>query len=1195
MILKNKPIRSLFLIIFTSIFSMSVIGQVVIQRCDVTTGWQGSQSLSIDNADKKEGSGALSVEAQAGTNDWFKKSFSSTQTGIDESGYLTFWLYVSDASALDGGQIEISSSGTYDDMEYSWSFDKNNIVDGWNHMQLQISAADVAGGGAKLDSINFFRVYQNLSAPITVKLDFVRFTPATAVPAWPVLDVPKVDNSSLDGKVMFGYQGWFNHPDDGAGDGWIHWGDLYEPIRLSCDLFPDMREFGADERYNSHFTYPDGSMVEVFSSFNQNTTIRHMKWIRDYNLDGVFIQRFISSADSKTKMDHKDTVAMNVMRGCEKYGGVFAMMWDGIANRVEDMKADWIHMVDDLGLTESDRYLHHRGLPLVSLWGYTVRDDATLDQLLEMIDFFTNNPNPKYRASIKLGVTGNFPDVSNDWLEAFKSVDVISPWFSGHNEHYRVQPWCDNNNVDYIPVVHPGFSWHNLSLDYEDHGTSGDLNRTPREGGNFLWDEVTDAIKNDVKSIYIAMFDEIDEGTAMFKCAETINDVPAERDWVTLDIDGYDLPSDWYLRLASLTSKVVRGYEDNKNSLSALPEPPEGIMTIRITDETNGADNGAMEFIFPDFPGQTTLEISIDSGATWAYTTPDDVGTFIISDLPDGNYPVFVRHGAASPVVDMGHVRITDIAQGSAGQATTPYPEDGATDVSLKSILGWSVGENTVSNIIYFGATDTPDSMTYQFTPAFNPEVLEPLTTYYWRIDSRNELGITEGNLWSFTTGDGSAPKDRVVLDYCDDVTGWNAPNGMELDSENNQEGFACFTSSGTTTPRYTRVFDPAVNTYSDTGSYFNLWLYISDVSLFSGGGQIEIGSAGTSDVDEYSWSIPDLGLVNGWNELKLPIKTAGKIGEPDLSAINWFRLYQFSSSEIVIKIDYLYFTELATMPMSPPLSLSGISGNAQVTLDWSDNTEPTLAGYNVYRSIVSGTGYTKLNTGLITSSDYTDSDVTNGTSYYYAVSSVDTLGYESPLSEEVEVMPRNTAKPNAPTNLTASAGDGQVTLDWDNNTESDLEGYKVYRTTTSGTDYWNVTKVTESTYTDKYLTNGKTYYYIVKAINDSKNESDASNEVEVTVGITSVESVKENIGFKLYPNPASYYCTVKFSLDESSNVSVTIYELNGRKLHDFINNQKWTTGEHTLNLPLNGFKDGTYILNVEINNKMVTEVLMID
>ena len=51
------------------------------------------------------------------------------------------------------------------------------------------------------------------------------------------------------------------------------------------------------------------------------------------------------------------------MEGCENYGRVFAIMYDGVANRVEEIKADWMHLVDDIGVTRSDRYLNHRGFP----------------------------------------------------------------------------------------------------------------------------------------------------------------------------------------------------------------------------------------------------------------------------------------------------------------------------------------------------------------------------------------------------------------------------------------------------------------------------------------------------------------------------------------------------------------------------------------------------------------------------------------------------------------------------------------------------------------------------------------------------------------------------------------------------------------------------------------------------------------
>jgi hypothetical protein len=58
--------------------------------------------------------------------------------------------------------------------------------------------------------------------------------------------------------------------------------------------------------------------------------------------------------------------------------------------------------------------------------------------------------------------------------------------------------------------------------------------------------------------IYNAMFDEVDEGTAMFKVAATASDAPAGLEVVTMDVDGECLPNDWYLRLAGEASRMLR-------------------------------------------------------------------------------------------------------------------------------------------------------------------------------------------------------------------------------------------------------------------------------------------------------------------------------------------------------------------------------------------------------------------------------------------------------------------------------------------------------------------------------------------------------------------------------------------------------------------------------------------------------------
>ncbi|MHC4125818.1 MAG: CBM96 family carbohydrate-binding protein, partial [Planctomycetota bacterium] len=90
-----------------------------------------------------------------------------------------------------------------------------------------------------------------------------------------------------------------------------------------------------------------------------------------------------------------------------------------------------------------------------------------------------------------------------------------------------------------------------------------------------------------------------------------------------------------------------------------------------------------------------------------------------------------------------------------------------------------------------------------------------------------------------------------------------------------------------------------------------------------------------------------------------------------------------------------------------------------------------------------------------------------------------------------------DTTAPAAPTGLTRTAGDTEVSLNWDDNNEPDLSYYVVYRDTSSGGPYTEVaSNITTNAYTDTGLSNGTTYYYVITAVDNSENESADSIEV---------------------------------------------------------------------------------------------------
>ena len=375
-----------------------------------------------------------------------------------------------------------------------------------------------------------------------------------------------VDASTLDGKIMAGYQGWFNADGDGSGMGWRHWSrGKPNADNITIDMWPDLRELDADELYETSFQYSNGRNAGLYSAYNRKTVERHVKWMKDYGIDGVFVQRFIGEAVHHTKV--RDRVLGNIRSGSEKYGRVFANMYDisggNSGTWAEDLKKDWMHLVDDQKITQSSRYLRHNGRPVLAIWGFGFGDrPGNPSQAASLIRWLTETAPAQYRVTIMGGVDPGWRGQS-DWASVYRSLDILSPWTVGRfgddagSDNWRRSKFepdvteCKNRNIDYLPVVWPGFSWWNLK------NGSSPLNKIKRRGGRFFWRQVYNAIGAGANMIYVAMFDEVDEGTAMFKIAENSSQTPTRGRFVTLDADGEALPSDWYLQLMGQATKML--------------------------------------------------------------------------------------------------------------------------------------------------------------------------------------------------------------------------------------------------------------------------------------------------------------------------------------------------------------------------------------------------------------------------------------------------------------------------------------------------------------------------------------------------------------------------------------------------------------------------------------------------------------
>lgn len=115
---------------------------------------------------------------------------------------------------------------------------------------------------------------------------------------------------------------------------------------------------------------------------------------------------------------------------------------------------------------------------------------------------------------------------------------------------------------------------------------------------------------------------------------------------------------------------------------------------------------------------------------------------------------------------------------------------------------------------------------------------------------------------------------------------------------------------------------------------------------------------------------------------------------------------------------DTITFATRSDAPPAAPVQTRAVAESGKVTLNWNANTESDLKGYNVMRSTTSGSGYTKINTSLITTNTYVDASVTNATKYFYVITAIDTAGGESDISNEWWAIPSTTGSESGGTSV---------------------------------------------------------------------------------------------------------------------------------------------------------------------------------
>ena len=395
----------------------------------------------------------------------------------------------------------------------------------------------------------------------------------------PVPVVSASSYSEFTGKSVAGYQAWFAAGN--ATSGWVHWSGNTPPAanKTHVEIYPDVSEYAESVLVQTALAnLGNGSPSRLFSSSGKTVIDMHFQWMKAYGIDGAAVQRFIGNIGGAI-INSPNSTSLKIKQAAEATGRIFYICYDisssGMeANWDEVIKFDWVYNVEQNNqLTSSPAYAKVGNRPVVQLWGpgFTDNHPGTAAETIALIDFLksrgcfvvggtptywrTNNRDAK-------GPTQPLPANQESFENVYVKYDMISPWMPGRfkdnagadnlvGTQLADKAYCDSRNIQYLPVIFPGFAWSQWN--------TGSPNDAPRNAGELMWRQARNIKSLGVNSMYFAMFDEYDEGTAIMKAATDWSMIPTDQYFLTTSADGIWCSSDFQLRVAGAAIEMLKG------------------------------------------------------------------------------------------------------------------------------------------------------------------------------------------------------------------------------------------------------------------------------------------------------------------------------------------------------------------------------------------------------------------------------------------------------------------------------------------------------------------------------------------------------------------------------------------------------------------------------------------------------------
>lgn len=489
------------------------------------------------------------------------------------------------------------------------------------------------------------------------------------------------------------------------------------------------------------------------------------------------------------------------------------------------------------------------------------------------------------------------------------SIDAVHDWFSSTGSSYTLQSWTDlkTRQVKKTGCCVPGFS----ALDDADARPFLDPTMGTSDKGLRLKTGLNNTVKANAALTLVEGFTDGAEYAALWRSTDDgkykFYEYPNQRLNILRSFSRNPYP-DYY----KIEAEACDDYSDLTTGNSGGTFLEMGDLDVAKCNDLRGGWNvsgtQAGEWLqWRDLPlmANTKFQLRYKSTAVSSVNFAVDETALTTISLPSTNGVwTTIDAGNYTTAINSLHTVRLNIVSGSP-------------DINYFTRVNTAVVPVTSVSILPSTFTIQKDA-SYQFVATILPSNADNKAVNWVTENTKVAIVNNDGfvtatgpgstKIWAITN-DGEKAASVLInvpgilyLDDCDALMGWTSSQSLTLNTSYEMQGTGCLEFTGNTLDEFKKVFVPAYNSGTTLANgALQFWYYVSDATK-CGPVRVELSSAGKADVNEYSWQLT--GLSNGWNKIDLKMSTSTKVGTLDLSAINWFRIYDSKSGSITTRID---------------------------------------------------------------------------------------------------------------------------------------------------------------------------------------------------------------------------------------------------------------------------------------------------